>query len=407
MKTPIALSLFSVALLLAAEPVIAQTPEAAARRSAIESFYPIMIEANKAGHYDKARSLCQKALEWEPENSVHHYNLACIEAKAGLPDAAFAALTKANKIGFADTEGLNSDPDLASLRGDSRFNDLMFQTSRNAISQKGAQPGANPTPTPSPAAPAAPKPKFDPNRRLTPPSPSPTPAPSLSAGAGEGTAPAPAKLTASGPVGLYFMTRYWIATRSLEKAVWYFGPDGLAYEAPTGDFSAASLAANSSNHGQLQLEGKNLAFTPAKGPNAGNKESAEYEPQPEGGFYWNTGSFIPVPPLASARSIVGKWQGGISVSNAAVARTLELRGDGSFNLSGAASISAESDGTKARAGSSGQISEGTWNVSGYFMTLQGSTGTPRRAVAFAYDDAATPLNPDQFYFDGIMWSPLK
>ena len=35
------------------------------------------------------------------------------------------------------------------------------------------------------------------------------------------------------------------------------------------------------------------------------------------------------------------------------------------------------------------------------MTLQGSEGTTRRAVAFAYDDAATPLNPDKFYFDGI------
>ena len=145
MKTSIALSLISVVLLSAGQPLAAQTPEAAARRSAIESFYPIMIEANKAGNYDKARSLCRKAIEWEPQNSVHHYNLACIEAKAGQPDAAFAALTQANSTGYADTEGLNRDSDLASLRGDSRFNDIMFQTARNAISQKGDPAKANPS----------------------------------------------------------------------------------------------------------------------------------------------------------------------------------------------------------------------------------------------------------------------
>ncbi len=401
MKPSIILSLIIVALLSTKRPVSAQTPEAAARRSAIESFYPVMIQANEAGDYAKARSLCQKAIEWEPQNPTHHYNLACIEAKAGNADAAFAALTEANRTGYADTEGLNADPDLASLRRDARFNDIMFQAARNAISQKGGQPNAAPAQASGTEAPAAPKPRFDPNRRLTPA------APALSSGTGPATAPASAKLSPSGPVGLYFMTRYWIATRTLEKAVWYFSPDGMAYENPTGDFSAASLSATASDQGQYHLEGKNLIFTPTKGKNAGKKESADYEPQPEGGFYWNTGSFIPVKALTSARSIVGKWQGGFSVIGAAVARTLDLHADGSFHLSGAATISAESDGSVARAGSSGQISEGTWEVSGYFMTLTGSNGNIKRSIAFPFDDAATPVNPDKFYFDGIMWSPLK
>ncbi len=408
MKTSIVLSIF--ALMSAALPAAAQTPEAVARRSAIESFYPVMIQANETGDYAKARSLCQKAIEWEPQNATHHYNLACIEAKSGNADAAFAALTEANRTGFADTEGLNADADLASLRRDARFNDIMFQTARNAISQKGGQPNAAPGQTSGTGAPAAPKPRFDPNRRLTKPA-EPATAPSspraLSSATGPATAPAPAKLGSSGPVGLYFMTRYWIATRSLEKAIWYFSPDGMAYENPNGDFSAASLSATASDQGQIHLDGKNLIFTPTKGKNAGKKESADYEPQPEGGFYWNTGSFIPVKALASARSIVGKWQGGFSVIGAAVARTLDLHADGSFSFSGAATISAETDGSVARAGSSGQISEGTWEVSGYFMTLTGSNGNIKRSIAFPFDDAATPVNPDKFYFDGIMWSPLK
>ena len=362
-----------------------------------------MIQANEKGDYAKARALCQKAIGWEPQNSTHHYNLACIEAKAGNADAAFAALTEANRLGYSDTEGMSADADLASLKKDARYNDIMFQTARNAISQKGGQPNATPPQAPGPTTPAAPKPKFDPNRRLTPAAPT---APAASS-TGPATAPAANKLTTSGPVGIYYMMRRWVATGNLEKAIWYFSPEGMAYENPTGDFSAASLSATASDQGQFRLDGKNLTFTPTKGKNAGKKDTAEYDPQPEGGFYWNTGSFIPVKPLASARSIVGKWQGGFSVIGAAVARTLDLRADGSFSLSGAASISAESDGSVARAGSSGQISEGTWTVSGYFMTLTGSNGTTKRSIAFPFDDATTPVNPDQFYFDGIMWSPLK
>ena len=407
MKTSIAVSILIAALLSAVQPMSAQTPEAAARRSAIESFYPVMIQANKDGNYAQARSLCQKAIEWEPQNWLHYYNLACIEALAGDPDAAFAALTQANLKGFADTEGLNSDSDLVSLRMDARFQNIMFQTAQNAINQKGAQANTTPTQTPGPKAHAAAKPKFDPNRRLTPAAPAGKPAPSLSSGTGQATAPAAANLSASGPVGLYFMTRYWLATRSLERAIWYFSPDGMAYENPTGDFSAASLSATASDQGQFHLEGKNLVFTRTKGKNTGKQDSSEYDPQPEGGFYWNTGSFIPVKALTSARSIVGKWQGGFSVIGAAVARTLDLHADGSFNLSGGATISAESDGSVARAGSSGQISQGTWDVSGYFMTLTGSDGKSRRSVAFPFGDGANSVNPDKFYFDGIMWSPLK
>ncbi|MCC6882527.1 MAG: tetratricopeptide repeat protein [Verrucomicrobiales bacterium] len=407
MKTSIAVSILIAALLSVVQPMSAQTPEAAARRSAIESFYPVMIQANNAGNYAKARSLCQKAIEWEPQNWLHYYNLACIEAKAGDPDAAFAALTQANLKGFADTEGLNSDSDLASLRMDARFKNIMFQTAQNAINQKGAQANTTPTQTPGPTAPAAAMPKFDPNRRLTPAAPAGNHAPSLSSGTGQATAPAPANLSDSGPVGLYFMTRSWIATGSLERAIWYFSPDGMAYENPTGDFSAASLSATASDQGQFHLEGKNLVFTRTKGKNTGKQDSSEYDPQPEGGFYWNTGSFIPVKALTSARSIVGKWQGGFSVIGAAVARTLDLHADGSFNLSGGATISAESDGSVVRAGSSGQVSQGTWEVSGYFMTLTGSNGNIRRSVAFPFGDSANPGIPDKFYFDGIMWSPLK
>jgi hypothetical protein len=90
-----------------------------------------------------------------------------------------------------------------------------------------------------------------------------------------------------------------------------------------------------------------------------------------------------------------------------VARSLELRADGTFNLSGTASVESRTDGNEVRAGASGQLSSGQWTVSGYFMTLTGSNGTTRRSITFPFDAADTPINPDYFYFDGIMWSPVK
>lgn len=403
MKTPLTPVLCLSALLFAAHPAAAQESapanpaETEARRAAIDAFYPVMIQAVNDGEFDKARTLCRQAISWEPAVATHHYNLGCIEAKAGRKDAAFAALTEANRLGYSNTESLHADTDLASLRGDQRYNDIMHDASQNAINQLAERT----TPAPAPGADEQPMPVrgIDPKRDLT--------KPDAAAATAAAAPPAAAKLGNNGPVGMYFMTKYWFATRSLERATWYFSPEGMAYENPTGDFSAASLAATATSQGKISLQGKDLIFTPTKGADAGKETRAEYDPQPEGGFYWNTGSFIPVAAFTSSRGIIGKWQGGFSVAGASVARTLELNADGTFKLTGAASVESRTDGSEVRAGSSGAILSGQWNVSGFFMTLTGTDGTTRRSVTFPFDDKATPANPDQFFFDSIMWSPLK
>lgn len=361
-----------MSLLLAGNPVMAAPTQEEVNRAAVLRIHPMMLAAMDAKEFAKAKVYAQKLIELEPENSAHYYNLACVEARVGGTEAAFAALTRANQLGMADTELLGTDPDLASIRKDPRYNAVMLQTARNAIQLKAISP--------APAEPQA---------------------------SGPAQAPAAAKLGASGPVGLYYMTRYWVASRNLEKATWYFSPDGMAYENPTGDFSDASLAATASHQGKISLSGKKLTFTTTKGKDTGKSFAAEYDPQPEGGFYWNTGSFIPVQPLPSAKTIVGKWQGGFSVTGAMVARSLELRADGTFNMTGAATLESRTDGNEARAGASGQLFSGQWTVSGYFMTLTGTNGVTRRSIAFPFDSEDTPVNPDYFYFDGIMWSPIK
>jgi hypothetical protein len=86
---------------------------------------------------------------------------------------------------------------------------------------------------------------------------------------------------------------------------------------------------------------------------------------------------------------------------------LTLRDDGTFSLSGAASVSATSRESRASAGASGPISSGTWRASTYSLTLTGSSGSAKRGIAFPWDDEKTPVYPDQFYFDGIMWKRIR
>lgn len=53
------------------------------------------------------------------------YNLACAHARAGNKDKAFEWLNKSAATGFVKTTSLNADEDLASLRDDARFAELL------------------------------------------------------------------------------------------------------------------------------------------------------------------------------------------------------------------------------------------------------------------------------------------
>lgn len=358
-----------------------------ARQAAIDAFYPVMISAVNEGRLDAARELCEKAIAWQPGNPVHFYNLACIESKAGDAGRALEALHQAVSLGYADLRSLQTDPDLAALRGTQSFNDMLRLAARNANHQPEVGQGRAPaTATVQPTQSAA----------------------GFSAQPSSEAAPAQARLTPTGPVGLFFMTRYWMATRSLEKAVWYFAPDGTAYENPAGGFSAAELAAHQGRKGTISLNGEKLTLSVTGGRDAGKTSYGSYEPNPaEISFYWDMGSFVPVRGFAAGASVAGTYEGGFSSgtssTSGSVARTLTLRDDGTFSLTGAASVSASSRASRVSAGASGNIASGTWKASTYSLTLTDSSGQSKRAVAFPWDDEKTPVYPDQFYFDGIMW----
>ena len=60
------------------------------------------------------------------------YNLACAYARSARPDSAFAVLERVMNGGYRQPGALQSDPDLASLKGDPRFAALVEHADKNA-----------------------------------------------------------------------------------------------------------------------------------------------------------------------------------------------------------------------------------------------------------------------------------
>ncbi|GAA4387894.1 TPR end-of-group domain-containing protein [Hymenobacter koreensis] len=158
-----------LALVLAAAPVAvrAQSADAISKHQAVLGTYPTMMHAIQVRDLAKARALCQQIIAYEPRESIHRYNLACIEALDGKREAGFAALRQATSLGYSDVNGLRSDPDLALLRADKRFEGVAQATTRNAI----ASPVPRAAPRPAPAAPAKPAPRPAPARSAVKSSP--------------------------------------------------------------------------------------------------------------------------------------------------------------------------------------------------------------------------------------------
>lgn len=205
------------------------------------------------------------------------------------------------------------------------------------------------------------------------------------------------------PIGLYLMTKYWFATRHLEKAVWYFTSDGRVYYNPEG-VSAEDLAARSEKHGTVTVEGDELVATWSDG--SVSRGDIEVE---ETGFNWDTGIFAPVERFTDAQHLHGRWEGGTSMSfgggSTTASRTLDIRPDGTFDQSSAATIQSESDESVASAGSSGATS-GRWRLDGYTLTLTYGDGKVVRSICFPFDDEKTPVFPDRFYFGRTLYKKL-
>jgi hypothetical protein len=222
------------------------------------------------------------------------------------------------------------------------------------------------------------------------------------AAGGGGDDPPKAEIADGKPTGLFFMTRFWSYTNSLEKVVWYFAPDGHVYQNLASGFSAEDLQAHQGNRGTYEVSGGKLKVTWADG------KVTEGDIKADGtGFSWDGGIFTAVQPFDADKSLAGTYEGGESFNSgggnsASASNTLELREDGTFRRAGVASVQSTSDQSVVEAGTQGQA-DGTWKVAGYSLVLTGADGKVQRAIAFPYDDKDTPVYPDRMYFAGTMY----
>ena len=111
------------------------------------------------------------------------------------------------------------------------------------------------------------------------------------------------------PVGLFFMTRFWSFTGTLEKAAWYFTPEGDVYRNLETGFSPQDLAAYEGQQGKYTVSGDTMTVTWSDGKTT--ESAIEREGQ---GFMWDGGIFSPVKPIQDKAKIAGEYEGGESLS---------------------------------------------------------------------------------------------
>ena len=101
------------------EDLLARTGEAPDVLSHLGYLY------TQTGRHRDALVVDRRLVALRPRDPVAHYNLACSYSNLGRINKGFAALKKALALGFRDVEQIEEDEDLANLRRDPRWNELL------------------------------------------------------------------------------------------------------------------------------------------------------------------------------------------------------------------------------------------------------------------------------------------
>jgi hypothetical protein len=199
------------------------------------------------------------------------------------------------------------------------------------------------------------------------------------------------------PVGLYFMTRFWSFTGTLEKAAWYFAPDGSVYQNLEHGFSEADLQAHPGPRGTYSVDGGKMTITWADGKSTTNDVERDGQT-----FTWDMGIFSPVKPFDDEQAVAGAWEGGESLTyggnHASVARTLRLGDDGTFQWDSISFLETGNLSGSAEGGTTGK-----WELAGVSLTLTDQEGRSYRGIAFPFDDG----KQQRLFFGGTMYKRVE
>jgi tetratricopeptide (TPR) repeat protein len=77
------------------------------------------------GLYEDGLKIDRRLISLRPHDALAHYNLACSYSLLKKIDSAIRALRKAVELGYCDFRYMREDPDLADVRKDSRFRQLL------------------------------------------------------------------------------------------------------------------------------------------------------------------------------------------------------------------------------------------------------------------------------------------
>ena len=91
----------------------------------VEALVALGAIYTKEGRFERGLEVDLRLVRMRPRESLFHYNLACSHSLLGHLDPAFAALQRAVQLGYDNSEHLEGDVDLANLRGDVRYTEIL------------------------------------------------------------------------------------------------------------------------------------------------------------------------------------------------------------------------------------------------------------------------------------------
>ena len=99
---------------------------------------------SRQGKLDSARSEYERAVSLYPNYAAALFNLACIHSLQGNLDLSLSFLERAVEKGFTDFKFIKKEPDLAGLRSDPRYQELLARQSNKQIEPPLPKSGEDP-----------------------------------------------------------------------------------------------------------------------------------------------------------------------------------------------------------------------------------------------------------------------